>query len=178
MPKPMRRKPMVLFVDDEKYVHGYEREIAKRLGLRARHAFSPAEAEPVFWRRINAIDRLSEKKLAQLKKTKDSGQRKLLQRQLLFLTRLKRKPFSLIVSDINMPRGIPTGFDFASGLKESFPGQKILMHSDDTHFMDLLNQRQGIQFSPKRGYTKKGRPKKPTRRLAKAIESQIKKKRE
>jgi CheY-like chemotaxis protein len=56
----------------------------------------------------------------------------------------EKQPFDLIVSDINMPRGNPTGIKFVKELRKKFPKTKILMHSDDFFSLELL-EREGFK---------------------------------
>lgn len=149
---PMRPKPKgktVLFVDDEKYVHDYERNVAKKLHIKPRFAGFPEHAWNIIRKRIIAIEKLKKQKQSQLKFSTPK-KKAVLVAELLFLSQLKKKPFDLVVSDINMPKHFPTGIAFIKELKKVFPRQKILIHSDDFAAMDGLKKSHGIPSAPKR----------------------------
>jgi CheY-like chemotaxis protein len=148
-------KPRVLFVDDDlhpnampSYVRNYVPEIAKELGLHKMTAFSPAQAKAKIALRLKAIKKLKGK-LIKLKETAKSDFKKQeLNMQLHALTDLQRNPFALIVSDINMPRGQPTGVQFAKDLRKQLPHQKVIMHSDDVRRLAEL-EREGFATTEK-----------------------------
>jgi len=134
----------VLFVDDEAYVHDYVQNVARKLRLKPRHAFNPAEAERIIARRLVAVQKLLSSKQALLQKETLLPQKRRLRNQIRLLEQMQSQPFNLIVSDINMPRGDPTGVPLVRKLKYAFPNQKILMHSDDFENLELLAQELGI----------------------------------
>jgi len=150
-----RPRKKVLFVDDEKRVHDYASSVSKRMGLGAKHAFSPAEARKVIAIRIKAVRRLMSSKKAALAKEKDPAKGKKMRKQIKILEGMLRNPFNLVVSDINMPRGNPTGMNFARKIKKHFPNQEILMHSDDFENLELLEQELGIKSVYKSGQREK-----------------------
>ena len=164
-PRKMRR---VLFVDDESQVHSYEREISKELGLKPRFAFLPEQAKAIIAKRLAAIDRLMKLKISLLEKTRDPAKANALRQQLHMLRSMKKKPFALIVSDINMPRRIPSGVGFAEFVRKNFPRQKIMIHSDDLENILFLELTQEIPATMKLSLTSP-----PKKLLKKAIKKRL-----
>ena len=160
-----KRKPAVLFVDDDRLYHTSSRRIAKALNLRPRFALSPQQAKQIIAKRVAAIERLQKQKAAKLKTTANTMQRRVLQQQLHALEQMKKSPFDLIVSDINMPRGNPTGVGFARDLKKNFSKQKLLIHSDDVGAMDLLSREDKIPSSTKLDFYSEAKLKGAIRRM-------------
>ncbi len=127
MPKQKRRR--LLFVDDSSSVHGYTRRVGA--GHKQRHAYGPEQARDFIRITLSAIERLQAKKAKQREQETNPGKKALLTRQIRFLARLKRRPFDLVVSDINMPSGYPTGMQLLRELRKEFPEMRVMMHSDD-----------------------------------------------
>lgn len=151
MPLPKARKPKkfrVLFVDDEKGVHNYEKKIAEKMRIKPRFAFDPKQAKKIIAQRRKAIEKLIAKKTMLLQGA-EPKQKRVLGRQLRFLGQMQKNPFDLVVSDINMPRGEPTGIGFILELKKEIPYQRVLVHSDDVENMEELDDAHGISNSPK-----------------------------
>jgi len=144
-----KRKSSLLFVDDLQSVHNYTSKIASSIGARKRTAFNPKEAERIISRRLRAVESLLSKLTKQVALEKDPSSRKALLKKITYLKGLKRNPFDLIVSDVNMPHGNAVGDKFALSVRKRFPSQKILMHSDDQAALDYLREK-GIDYSVKR----------------------------
>jgi CheY-like chemotaxis protein len=138
-----QKRRTVLFVDDDPRVQMYTSSIAEELRIRKRTATSPIEAQKIIKKRLRAIRELRQVFQTKLKTEKNSRRKKVLQRKIGILSELEKRPFNLIVSDINMPRGHPTGVKFVLGLQKKLPSQKILMHSDDTRNLQVT-QEEGI----------------------------------
>ncbi|MEK6958840.1 MAG: hypothetical protein AABW59_02225 [archaeon] len=142
-------KPTLLFVDDLQSVHNYTSKVSRQIGAKKRTAFNPAQAEKIISQRLAAIQRLRIRLEGQASSSKNPKERKVLIGKINYLKQLKTKPFDLIISDVNMPHGFPVGVKFAEGVKKRYPGQKILMHSDDQHALDYLREK-GIDYEVKR----------------------------
>jgi DNA-binding NarL/FixJ family response regulator len=127
MPKSKRRR--ILFVDDHKRVHEYSRKAAR--GHSQWHAFNPKQARELIKDRITAIEQLRGIKLKQRAQEKNRSRKAVLTRQINSLERMKRSPFDVVVSDINMPSGKPTGMPLLKELRKTFPQMRVIMHSDD-----------------------------------------------
>jgi len=134
----------VLFVDDAKDVHNYASAISRKLGLKAKHAYSPEQAKTIIAFRLKAARRLLAAKKAALAETRNSLAKRKLKKQIAALQQRLNQPFDLIVSDINMPIGDPTGVPFVRKIRKKFPQQDILMHSDDLENLGLIEQQLGI----------------------------------
>jgi DNA-binding NarL/FixJ family response regulator len=83
-------------------------------------------------------------KRLQLSSTRDPDRKEYLRRQVRRLEAMEKAPFDIIISDINMPRGHPTGIQFVEYLKRNYPNQKILIHSDDTENIERLVRQHGV----------------------------------
>lgn len=141
-------KQKVLFVDDDPAVHKQTSALAKSLGIQKRTAYSSQEATKKIELRIRAIKRLItalEKRKASIK---SQPKLELIEERISALKHLQRNPFALVVSDINMPRGNPSGVKFARDLKSKLPKQKVLIHSDDYRRLEDL-EREGFSVSDK-----------------------------
>ncbi|HNV00826.1 MAG TPA: response regulator [archaeon] len=158
-PKPVQKKatdlgkrPKVLFVDDDHLIHRYTYDVAREVGVKHRHVYSVAKARTAIAKRFRAIRKLQEIKRKQLLKSKSPKQKAILINQLEILQKMRKKPFDLIVSDVNMPAGFPVGVYFASGLKKKYPKQKVLMHSDDIESLDYLSNKYKIPYVSKMNF--------------------------
>lgn len=145
----LSKRPKVLFVDDDHLIHRYTYDVAREASVKHRHVYSVGKARTAIAKRLRAIRKLQELKRKQLLKSKSPKQKAVLKDQLLVLQKMRKQPFDLIVSDINMPRGMPIGVYFASGLKKKYPNQKVLMHSDDVESMEYLKQNHQIPYLSK-----------------------------
>ena len=137
-------RPKVLFVDDDSAIHKYTSRISKRLGLLKRTAFHPAQANSIIWIRLRAIARLKKKLILKEKTVKSAAEKQSLLNRINTLNMLQKKPFALIVSDVNMPRAHPVGIKFVQEIRKNLPNQPILMHSDDLASLDYLME-QGFE---------------------------------
>jgi len=131
-------RPKVLFVDDDPAIHEYTSRISKNLGLLKRTAFHPAQAKSIIWVRLRAIARLKKKLILKEKVAKSVEEKQDLLKRINTLSILQKKPFALVVSDVNMPSGHAVGINFVQELRKKLPEQPILMHSDDLNSLDYL----------------------------------------
>ena len=138
----------VLFVDDDPEVHAHALRVSKRLGLQKRTAYNPKQASKKIQLRLRAINRLMEILSKKRELAKTSLQKALFTDRIKSLRELQKNPFALVVSDIHMPKGQPTGPGFVRSLRNSLPNQKILMHSDDYLKLEDL-EREGFNISEK-----------------------------
>ena len=145
----LSRRPKVLFVDDDHLIHRYTYDIAREVGVKQRHAYSVSEARGLVAKRLRATRKLQEIKRKQLLKSKIPKQKAVLTSQLEVLQKMRKSPFDLIVSDINMPKWVPSGIYFATRTKRKYPKQKMLMHSDDSKSMKYLKRKQKIPYVTK-----------------------------
>ncbi len=152
--KTVPKRKSVLFVDDDMLVHSETREVASKIIVKHKHAFSPAQAERIIARRMNAILSLMRRFELRLSVEKDKTKMRELKRKMGVLKRMQKEPFHLVVSDVNMPRGKPTGIKFVGKVKEKFPDQKIIMFSDDHESMDHIFEKQGILGVTKLSFTR------------------------
>lgn len=134
----------VLFVDDMRYIHTYEKRLSKKLGVKGKHALSPEQARHIIAFRIKAARRLLAAKRAAFAKEKSQPAKRKLRRQIASLQQALQIPFDLIVSDLNMPKGDPTGMRFARQIRKTFPKQDILIFSDDPENMKVLREEMGL----------------------------------
>ncbi len=144
-----KRKRKVLFVDDDHLIHRYTYDIAHELKLGHKHAHSVEEAVRAITQRIKAIRALEIAKRKQLVKVKNKREKEKLTKQLEYLAKLRKKPFDLIVSDINMPKYVPTGIFFAARMNKKYPKQSLLIHSDDYVAMEGLKRKFNIPYVSK-----------------------------
>ncbi|MCX6803969.1 MAG: hypothetical protein NTY48_05380 [Candidatus Diapherotrites archaeon] len=129
---PIRKnKAKILFVDDDLVVRSAGKRIAQELGHTPRTAEYPFLAKAIINRRLRAAKKLRIRFLSDLKKTKTPEIKALLRKKIAILGLLKNSPVDIIVSDINMPSGRPTGIKFVAYLKKRYPNQKVILHSDD-----------------------------------------------
>jgi len=140
-PKP-KRKPIVFFVDDDPYWRKPSINDAREIGLRARGAISPNNARTIIAKRLDAIDRLEARLRLKLSKTKSVAEQREIKLKLQKLLRMKKSPFDLIVSDINMPAGVPSGIKFVDHLTETYPKQRIVLQSDDARNIKHIRTKQ------------------------------------
>jgi len=139
--KVQKGRPKVLFVDDDNRIHKYTTHISKTLRLHKRTAFDPVQAKRIINLRLRAIERLKARLWVKKELAKTKEERAELIKRILALNKLKKNPFALIVSDVNMPRGNPTGINFVQEVRRKLPQQKILMHSDDINSLDYLMEK-------------------------------------
>ncbi|MFA5125970.1 MAG: response regulator [archaeon] len=134
-------RPKVLFVDDDPAIHKYTSRISKNLGLLKRTAFHPFKANSIIWVRLHAIARLKKKLIFKEKNAKSVEEKQDLLKRINTLNMLQKKPFALVVSDVNMPRRHAVGIKFVQDLRKNLPEQPILMHSDDLNSLDYLMEK-------------------------------------
>lgn len=148
----LSKRPKVLFVDDDHLIHRYTYDVAREVGVKHRHVYSVAKARTAIAKRFRAIRKLQEIKRKQLLKSRSPKQKAILASQLEILQKMRKNPFDLIVSDVNMPAGFPVGVYFASGLKKRYPKQKVLMHSDDIESLEYLRNKYKIPYVSKMNF--------------------------
>ncbi|MBN2517906.1 MAG: hypothetical protein JXB14_03595 [Candidatus Altiarchaeota archaeon] len=139
-----RRPKLVLFVDDEARIHNTTGTIAKKLRIRARRAWHPDEARRILLRRATAIERQQNALRKKLESSRNAEERRRLRGKISTLGRMKKSPFDLVVQDINMPIGHPTGVQLAGDIRRDFPKQRVVVLSDDRENMEEIDDRFGI----------------------------------
>ncbi len=144
----MRRKS-VLFIDDMDSVHKYTKQISQNMNLKRRAAFHPDIARKIIARRVLAANKMIANKKLILQKTSNPTKRRALIVQIERLKDVVRSPFDLIVSDINMPHGDPSGERFARELKSKHPSQRILMHSDEVSRLKKIEDELDLSYIQK-----------------------------
>ena len=153
MGKPVRTRKVrkrfrgtFLHADDEGMPHNDTFEVAHDLRLKKVSAYDPSEAKWQIDKRVHAIRKLWRIKRIQLSRTKDPKKKAYLQKQMKNLDAMEKAPFDIVVTDINMPRGHPTGVEFVGYLKRNYPNQKILVHSDDSYNIEQLAKEYGVPY--------------------------------